>query len=296
MMKRYIYIIGIVASAFMLLSGCMKLDTARTAGNIAFKPLIGHDTRAVESVPFPQDRSFKVWAVNQTTGETHIPGETITYASDGWVSSKLWTLDPMYFESYWPADLPMTFSPSNGLQLKDFDCSNGDVDILVAKTYEDNEDDDIVILNFDHVLSRVEFRMKHSLPEEMSVRLKKISMVGYANKGEYNTKVKNGWTEGERDFTYVAYDAGETDGIDIYSVDAQYIGKEFYVIPQPCYAALEVTYEVRFGEARWVPQTETIESLKTHWEPGKHYTYTVNLTMEKLTFTTGISSLNNRDF
>lgn len=295
MKKRYIYIIGVVASALMLLSGCMMLDTMRTAGNIAFKPLIGHDTRAVESVPFPQDRSFKVWSVNQASGDIHIQGETISHSSEGWVSSKLWTLDQMYFEAHWPEDLPMTFSKSDGLQLKDFDCSNGDIDILVAKAYETSEDDDVVILNFDHILSRVEFRMKHSLPEEMSMRLKKITMIGYANKGDYNTKVKNGWSEGENDFSYVVYDSGEADGIDIFTGEAQYIGEEFYVIPQPCYAALQVDYEVRFGEATWVPQTETIESLKTHWEPGKHYTYTVNLTMEKLTFTTGISSWSNRE-
>jgi hypothetical protein len=62
MLKRYIYIIGIVMAAAMLLPGCMKLQTTRTDTNISFKPLIGHDTRAVESVPFPQERSFKVWA------------------------------------------------------------------------------------------------------------------------------------------------------------------------------------------------------------------------------------------
>ena len=87
---------------------------------------------------------------------------------------------------------------------------------------------------------------------------------------------------------------GGSEGIDI-ALRAMLDPGDEVLIPQPCYAALEVTYEVRFGEARWVPQTETIESLKTHWEPGKHYTYTVNLTMEKLTFTTGISSLNNRE-
>ena len=284
-----------MVASLMLLSGCVKQETTRASGYIAFKPLIGHDTRAVESVPFPQDQSFNVWAVNQTTGQTHIAGETIYHSSEGWVSQQLWPLDMMYFEAYWPTDLPMEFSPSEGLQLRNFDCSGGDVDILVAKAADNNEEDDVVLLPFDHILSRVEFRMMHSLSEGMSVRLKKIAMVGFASKGDYNTRVAGGWVTAEDDFTYVVYDAGESDGIEIHGGDAQYIGEEFYVIPQPCIAALEVTYDVRYGVANWIPQTETIESLKTHWEPSKHYTYTVNLRMDKLTHTTGISSWNNRE-
>ena len=57
-----------VLAAAALLSGCVSLQTERVPGYISFEPLVGHDTRAVESVPFPEDLSFKVWAVNQTTG------------------------------------------------------------------------------------------------------------------------------------------------------------------------------------------------------------------------------------
>ena len=300
MMKRNTYFVGVVVALALLLSGCMQLETTRTSNYIAFKPLIGHDTRAMESVPFPQDRSFKVWGVNQTSGQTLISGETITHASEGWLSQQKWPLDVVQFEAYWPTDLPMEFNPAEGLQLRDFDCGNGDVDILVASAYDDNKEDDnkeddVVVLRFDHILSRVEFRMMHSLSEGMSVRLKKIRMIGYANKGDYNTIVPHDWLVDDTDYTTVVYDAGTTDGIEILPGEAQYIGEEFYVIPQACAASLEVTYDVRYGEAGWIPETETIESLKTFWEPSKHYTYTVNLRMDKLTHTTGISSWNNRE-
>ena len=295
MMKRYIYIIGAVLAAALLLSGCMELQTNRTSANICFKPLVGYDTRAVESVPFPQDQSFKVWAMNLTSGQTHIAGETISHSADGWVSEQVWPLDMMYFEAYWPTDLPMEYSASEGLQLRDFDCSKGDMDILVAKAFDSNEDDDVVILSFDHILSRVEFRMMHSLSEGMAVRLKKISMIGFASRGDYNTKIPSNWDTDSKDFTYVVYDAGDSQGIDISAGEAIYIGEEFYTIPQPCVASLEVSYEVRYGTANWVPQTEVIESLNTHWEPSKHYTYTINLRMDKLTHTTGISSWTNKE-
>ena len=281
-------------AAAMLLSGCMKLQTTRTDANISFKPLIGHDTRALESVPFPQERSFNVWAVNQTSGETYIQGETISYAADGWMSAKFWPLDDLYFEACWPADLPWEYT-AKGLQLKGFDCSEGDVDLLLAKAYDNNEQDDVVELNFSHLLSRVEFRMLHSLPEDMSVRLKRIDMIGFAVNGDFNARNPGAWTVGEPDYSYVVYDAGETDGILISHRVAQYITGDIYAIPQGCTASLEVQYEICYGNAEWVPQSDTIESLKTQWEPGTHYTYTLNLKMDKLTHTTGISSINNRE-
>ena len=74
MMKRYIHIIVALVAVTLLFSGCVELQTTRTTSNISFLPLIGHDTRAVESVPFPQDRSFKVWAVNQASGDVYIEG------------------------------------------------------------------------------------------------------------------------------------------------------------------------------------------------------------------------------
>ena len=295
MKNKKTYIAGILAAAVALLSGCVELDTTRTSSHITFRPLIGHDTRAVESVPFPEDRTFKVWASTQTTSETYIDAEEISHTDEGWVSSKKWPLETLTFESCWPTDLAVEYTNHNGLQLKNFDCTKGDMDILIASASSEDMIDGACVLRFDHILSRIEFRMLHSLSEEMSVRLKKIEMIGFAGKGDYNVKKKNEWSTGANDFSYVVYDAGDTDGIDITSGTAQYIGEEFHVIPQACTASLEVTYDVKFGDANWIPQTETIESLNTFWDPSKHYTYTVNLRMDKLTHTTGISSWNNRE-
>lgn len=294
MMKRYIYIIGMaLAAAASLLSGCVKQESTWAPSDIVFKPLIGHDTRAVESVHFPQDRSFNVWALGQGTG-TYLDGEQISYGDEGWVSSKKWPREALEFEACWPVDLDVEYTAYNGLQLKDFDCRKGDVDILVAHGSGTGENDGVIILRFDHILSRVEFRMLHSLSETISVRLKKIEMIGLAGKGDYNIKKKDGWSVGAYDYSYVVYDAGEGEGIDITAGDAKYIGEEFYVIPQPCTASLEVTYDIRYNNANWLPQTEVIDNLETFWEPSKHYTYTVNLRMDKLTHTTGISSWNNQ--
>ena len=300
MMKRYIHILSAIAVAALIFSGCVKHDTTWTPDNIAFRPLIGHDTRAVESVPFPQDRSFKVWAVSQNDGicldgGLYLDAEEISYGENGWESSKKWPRYELEFEACWPTDLAVDFSPVNGIQLKDFDCSKGDVDILIAHASDNDQLDGVSVLRFDHILSRLDFRMLHSLSEDIAVRVKKITLIGFADSGDYNVKVKNGWDTDSKDFSYVVYDAGDSEGFSIIAGTAQYLGDEFYVIPQACTAVLEVSYEISYDGSIWIPQTETIKSIETYWEPSKHYTYTINLRMDKLTHTTGISSWNNRD-
>ena len=290
-MKRYKNILGVLVASALLLCGCVKQEAAWTPINISFKPLIGHDTRAMESVPFPQDRNFDVWAVGQNG--IYLDGEEISHSSNGWLSSKLWPRHELSFAACWPTDIPMEYSPAKGLQLRDFDCSEGDIDILVASAKEKIEENEVVTLRFDHILSRVDFRMTHSLPEGMSVRVKKIDMIGYGSKGNYNVKNPNSWEIENSNFTYHVYDSKQGDGIEVYSASAQYVGDEFYVIPQICTAKLEVTYELRYGSANWVPQTEVTAPLNTFWDPSKHYTYTLNLRMDKLTHTTGISSWDN---
>ena len=284
-----------VLAAAALLSGCVSLQTERVPGYISFEPLVGHDTRAVESVPFPEDLSFKVWAVNQTSGNTDIKGETISYGSQGWRSEMIWPLDEMYFEAFWPEDLPMEFTLDKGLQLRNFNCTKADTDVLVAKAYADNKNTNVVTLRFDHILSRIEFRMMHSLSEGMAVRVKKIEMIGFAAKGNYSAKNSGQWTVDEPNSSYVIYDAAGSDGIQVGAGVANYIGEELYVIPQACSARLEVFYEIRYGEAGWIPESATIESLKTFWDSSRHYTYTLNLRMDQLTHTTAISSLTNRE-
>ena len=235
-----------------------------------------------------------MWAQESHSGSLYLNDETISYKG-GWVASKIWKDYELMFEACWPTDLQVSFSKDDGLQINDFDCSGGDVDILLAQARSDNKIDTLVTLRFDHILSRIEFRMLHSLADDMSVRLKKIELKGIASKGDYNTRYSDQWAIGDKDFTYVVYDAGEGEGVMIPAGKAQYVGDDFYVIPQASTAQLDVEYEVCYEGAEWIPQTETIKSLDTHWDPSKHYTYTLNLRMDKLVHTTGISSWSNRE-
>lgn len=286
---------GVLAAAVLLLASCVgPMQTQRIPVNIGFDPVIGHDTRtAVESVPFPEDGTFNVWAVNQSNGKVYLEDETISYGSNGWLASKKWPQAELTFEAYSPSDLKFDFSKNNGLTLKDFDCSEGNIDILVAQA--DNADmtvDSLVTMTFEHVLSRVEFRMQHSLSSEMSVKVRKIEMIGFASKGTYNSSEDDPWTVGAKEFSYVAFE--DEEGVEL-SSEPIYLGEDFYTIPQLCRAKVEVTLDIKFGNASWIPQTEIIKELDTFWEPSTHYTYTLNLTEQKLTYTTGISTWSNRE-
>ena len=284
-----------MACAVWLLAGCVGLKHDNTIPvNIAFRPVIGYDTRATESIPFPEDQTFKVWAQEDFSGALYIEGEEISY-NGGWKSPKVWTDNDMSFQACWPIDLPVSYSRGNGLQINGFDCRAGDVDILWAKAHSENEIDGVLVLPFDHLLSRVEFRMKHSLSEEMSVRVKKITIKGIAQTGDYNTKKKNQWTSTDYDESRVVFDAGNTVGIDIPAGATPYIGDDFYAIPQVSAPMVEVVYDVRFGNAEWIEQSADVGPLDTEWDSSKHYTYTLNLRMDKMVYTSGISSWNNRE-
>ena len=283
--------------AVLLLTGCVGgLRTTKLPVNIGFHPVIGHDTRAAsESVPFPEDESFKVYAESGILGGYYLDNEEISHTAEGWLASRKWPEAELHFEAYWPTDLNPEYSRSEGLQIRNFNPIEYGRAPLLATAESDYEIDTLVTLRFDYILSRIEFRMLHSLSEDMSVRLTGIEISGFSLSGDYNTKASRDWTTGKASDSYVVFKAAQGQALDIPAGRAAFIGDEFFAIPQSSIASLKVDYEVRFGTAEWVPQSTVIESFSTDWQQSKHYTYTLNLQMDKLTYTTGISSWTNRE-
>lgn len=299
-MKR-IFITGIKAcallTALLLLSGCVVgLRTNKIPANIGFKPVIGHDTRAEseESIPFPEDRTFRVWATDQYDGSSVLDGETISHTSAGWLSSCTWPESELSFTACWPTDLSPEYDRESGLIFRGFNTDKDGRDLLVARNKSDYETDSLVTLNFDHILSRVDFRVMHSLEDNMEIRVKKIELVGFGFEGDYNTSGDGLWKVSSKDDTHVVYDAGEGEGYRL-TKDATYIGEDFFAIPQLCEADIVMTCLVRVGSGGWVTDVLNVNGLKTEWQSGKQYTYTLNMTDTRLVYTTGISNWNNRE-
>ena len=283
---------SVLLASCCLLNACVGgLQVNRTPEAIGFRPVISHDTRAEEAVPFPQERSFRLWAQEMESGAIYIDDATIAY-NNGWNAPKNWTDAALEFHACWPTDLDVIRSAEKGLQLNSFDCTEYDADVLMAKAKADNKAGSIVTLNFEHILSRVEFRMMQSLSEDIKLKVTRVELKGVATKGDYNTDLKDEWSGHSEFETYLIYD--NPDGIEISSSKAEYICKDFYTIPQLQAAHLEVQCFIKYGTASWIPQTYEIDPLEIVWDPGRHYTYTLNLRMDELVCTAGISSWENR--
>lgn len=273
----------------LLLTGCIS-GVERESKMIGFNPVIGHDTRAdEESIPFPEDRTFEVWATAED-GTTVLAGETVTHGSAGWMTSTPWPQEELLFAAYYPSDLDPEYIPGHGFILKDFAASSEDVEVLIAQESSDSEGTDgIHTLHFEHILSRVDFRVRHSLSGDIDVRAVKVEIKGFALSGDYNVGGDQKWTIDSKDGSIVVYDAGTDEGLTVTDM-AQYIGGQYLTIPQHCRAEIVVTFKISMYGGGWVTDQISTGMLDTDWQSGTQYTYTMNLTDTKMTYTTGISS------
>lgn len=279
--------------AICLLQGCSLSDgMVKIEANIGFNPVIGHTTRADESVPFPVDRSFKVCALNTADGSLVLNNEEIRHGADGWLSGRVWPEAELDFVAYWPLDAGVEYSNGHSLTINGFEYD--DVDLLVAFERAEYNSDSLVVLHFEHVLSKVEFRIKHSLHENIEIELERIVLDGYGNKGNYSGKSGyHNWRLVSHGDSKVIYDSQLGASFNL-TKEARYIGSSFYTIPQGCEDAdITVEYKIKMGNGEWIHDNMTTTKLETDWESGKQYTYTLNITESKLKFTTGFSNWNN---
>lgn len=282
-------------AAGLMTTGCVAgMRTDKIPVNIGFRPVIGHDTRAEESVPFPEDRQFRIWATDTRTGATVLNDEAIAHTADGWLASRIWPETELSFTAYWPTDLAPEYKAGEGIVIRSYEATANGIDLLLARNTAEYEADSLVVLNFDHILSRVDFRVKHSLQSGIDVIIRKIELKGFALSGDYGIPTAGSWTVSDASGSHIVYEDTDGNGWPL-TGDATYIGEDFYTVPQLCEAEIIMTCDVRVGNGGWIPDVLTAGPLRTDWESGKQYTYTLNMTDTRLTYTTGISNWNNRD-
>lgn len=284
-----------VALCVILLTGCVG-GVERVAKNIGFNPVIGHDTRAVEeSIPFPEDRTFNVWATAED-GTAIFAGETVAHNAAGWTTTQQWPESSLLFTAYYPSDLAPEYIPGHGFILHDFNASTDDVEVLIAHEVTGEEGTEgVQSLHFEHILSRVDFRVKQSLSGDIEVRAVKAEISGFGLTGDYNVAGDYKWKVDGTDGRITIFDAGQGEGITVTNT-AQYFGDEFFVIPQYCTGEITITFMVRIGNGGWIEDKVSVGPLYTEWQPGKQYTYTMNLTDTKMTFTNGITSWTSKEY
>ena len=290
---------GALICAALVLGGCfVGKDTTKIPVHIGFKPVIGHDTRAVieESVPFPQDRTFNVWALNTSDGSIVLPDEAITYTGNGWLASKKWPEAMLDFTAYWPTDLKPEYNKEKGVIIRNYKA--GDTDLLVARARCEYDSDTLVPLHFEHILSRIDFRIQHSMEENIQMRLTKVTMNGLGFQGNYNVAGDQTWDLVTHDETHTVYQAGPsatpaTTGLEL-TQKPFYLGESIFTIPQYTELYFTVEFLVRVGNGEWIPDSMRSSVNEIEWMPSTHYTYTLNVTKSKLLAEPGISNWNNR--
>lgn len=276
----------------LLLAGCVAgVKTDKIPVTIGFRPVIGHDVRASEeSIPFPENWTFNVWATRTSDGGTTIHDATITHAPDGWFANEIWPESSLIFAAYYPSTLQPEYTPGHGFVIRGFNASSDDNDVLIAAEVEgDPEAEGLVPLQFEHILSRIDFRVRHSLAQDIDVVAKKVVIKGFDLTGDYNVGGDGRWTIDDQTGSILVYDAGDGEGITVTDM-AQYIGGEYFTIPQHCKGEIVVTFNVRTGNGGWVEDEVSTGAIDSDWQSGTRYTYTMNLTDTRMTYTTGITS------
>ena len=282
---------SVILSVF-LLSGCVFGEqTDVQQPYIGFTPVIGHETRASEeAIPFPENLTFNVHATRFYDNAPVITDETISCAFNGWYSKQKWDDSDLVVAAYYPSSLNVEYQRSKGYSIKDFTLTSPDDDILIAaETQAKCDDRELVTLHFEHKLSKIDFRVHHSLAANIKVKIKSIKIEGFSKTGSYNLTRAHEWDVNADRESIIIYDAYE--GLEqVVTNSSAYIGEEFSVIPQYFLADITATFLVKSGNGGWVTEELTVSEHVTDWIPGQLYTYTLNLTDQKLTCTTGITS------
>ena len=267
---------------------------------IVFDPVIGHEVRTVNdmSVPFPEDESFGVWALDSQSSGKYIDDRQICCSSGVWGSASLpfWpSSSSLTFFAYSPYDLPMRLEGGN-LMLEGFDVRDGDDELLFAKTASGlTSAQGEVKLPFIHALAKLDMRVANGYGNDVQVRVDRILLKGVAMRGDFHSARHPYWKADKSSTVDVTIFDSERDGQFLAGPTMQFIGDVHTIIPQGLTPSVELTYAFRVDEGEWIDgQVESVELRDVFWEPGRYYTYSLRISEMKLSCTTGIGHWNER--
>ena len=269
---------------------------------IVFNPVIGGEVRSSSdidmSVPFPEDKSFGVWALDSHSGGRYIDDQQIRFDGGVWGSEALpfWpTSSSLTFYAYAPYDLPMRLEGGN-LALEGFDVREDGAEVLFAKTSSGlTSSEGEVKLPFIHALAKLDVRVANGFGADVDVRIDRILLKGVAMRGDFHSTRHPYWRADESSVVDVTIFDSERDGQFLAGPTMQFIGDVHTIIPQGLTPSIELTYAFRVDEGEWIDgQVDVAELRDVFWEPGRYYTYSLRINEVKLSCTTGIGHWNER--
>lgn len=249
------------------------------------------------SVPFPEDKTFGVWALDNQSAEFISDREV--GCKDGLWSSESLTLWPtnstLTFYAYSPCSLPVRFS-KGVMTLDGFDVTRDGDDVLFAQTASGlTSVEGEVKLPFRHALSRMDMRIASGYGADVKVRIDRIVLRNVATVGNYDSSKYQKWTVDESTATDIVFYDSERDGQFLAGPEMQFIGELHTIIPQKLGSVIELQYAFQVDGSDWIDaQKDVTEEIKITWEPGRYYTYSLTINERKLAYTTGIGHWSER--
>ena len=282
----------------LLASACIsKVELVQSP--IVFNPVIGHEVRAADmSVPFPEDKTFGVWALDSSNLSEYIDNEQVRHMDGEWTSSSrpLWPASSsLSFLAYSPYSLPVRLD-GGALVLEDFDVSKDDSDILFAQTASGlTSVQGEVKIPFAHALSKLDVRVANGFGDGFDLRIDKIVLKGVAMRGSYHSLKRPYWRIDESSFDDIIIYDSERNGQFLAGPELQFIGDVHSIIPQAVKPSIELTYSFRVDQGQWIDgQMETVGLSDVYWESGRYYTYSLRINETKVSCTAGIGHWNER--
>ena len=161
---------------------------------IVFEPVIGSEVRSSSetdmSVPFPEDKSFGVWALDSRSGGKYIDDQQIRCFDGIWGDESLpfWpTSSSLTFYAYAPYDLAMRLEGGN-LVLEGFDVREDGAEVLFAKTSSPlTSSEGEVKLPFIQGLAKLDVRVANGFGADVDVRIDRILLRGVAMRGDFHS-------------------------------------------------------------------------------------------------------------
>lgn len=266
---------------------------------IVFNPVIGHEVRATDmSVPFPEDKTFGVWALDSSNQSIYIDNQQISHQDGVWTSSSLplWPVSSsLDFVAYSPYTLPVRLD-GGAIVLDDFSVTEDGTDMLFAQTASGlTAAQGEVKLPFAHALAKLDVRVANGFGDGFDLRMDKIVLKGVAMRGNFHSTRRPCWRIDESTFDdIIIYDSGR-DGQFLAGTRMQFVGQACSIIPQAVKPSIELTYSFRVDQGEWIDgQKESVELKDVYWETGRYYTYSLRISETKVSCTAGIGHWNER--
>lgn len=232
----------------------------------------------------------KKWAVFNPDAKSFVTNEMFVRDAESGLWCPTTRLDWVYSQSltligYAPYELDMEYDVERGLMLRNYDTTNQSevVDILYTDYIADCHSEKnlrFVNMPFYHALAKVDLEAHTALGDDYIFTIRKITFESLATQGTFYSHPLPEWVAKNRDGSVVVYDSEE--GWELLSHNDHHIeGSETILIPQQMDGS--VVIEAGVEHAGFVTSYTYRVPLKTLWEAGKYYTYTLNFTSEGVT-------------